>query len=95
MSNAIDYRELTKGAVADDDASDSISDAGIPEFRPQRERRRSRNVELDPKSKIVFWLFRAILHSLSLIPDFILSALGVRHRAGFSEPGSSGCRASP
>ena len=77
MSNAIDYRELTQGAVADDDASDSISDAGIPEFSPQRDRRRSQNVELDRKSKIVFWLFCAILHSLSLIPDFILSALGV------------------
>jgi len=77
LSNAIDYRELTQGAVAHDDASDSISDAGIPEFPPQRDRRRSQNVELDPKSKIVFWLFRAILHSLSLIPDFILSALGV------------------
>ena len=59
------------------DSPDAVSDTGIPEFPPKRHERGSQRVELDLKSKILFWLFRAILHTLSLIPDFILYPLGV------------------
>ncbi len=76
MSNAIDYQNSppsTNQPLSDD----AISDTGIPEFPLRRVERRSQNVELDTKSKLLFWLFKAILHGLSLIPDFILYPLGV------------------
>ena len=74
MSNAIDYR----GSLTDQSpVEDPVSDTGIPEFPLRRPERRSQSVELDTKSRLLFWLFSAILHGLSLIPDFILYPLGV------------------
>ncbi|HVN27123.1 MAG TPA: hypothetical protein VMT64_01480, partial [Candidatus Binataceae bacterium] len=34
-------------------------------------------LELDPKSRIIFYLMSAVLHLLSLIPDFILYPIGM------------------
>jgi KDO2-lipid IV(A) lauroyltransferase len=38
---------------------------------------RKSNLQLDAKSRIVFYLMSAILHALSLLPDFILYPLGI------------------
>ena len=35
------------------------------------------NLELDPKSRAIFFLISALLHALSLIPDFILYPIGM------------------
>jgi Kdo2-lipid IVA lauroyltransferase/acyltransferase len=76
LSNAIDYRDsFTAGAQPS--ADDAISSTGIPEFPLKRAQRRSQPLDLDLKSKLLFWLFSATLHALSLIPDFILYPLGV------------------
>ena len=76
MSNAIDYRtSYTGDSHASDD--DVVSNTGIPEFPRRRPERQSQTVELDTKSKLLFWTFSAILHALSLIPDFILYPVGV------------------
>jgi KDO2-lipid IV(A) lauroyltransferase len=75
LSNAIDYRNsftVPKDAPADD----AVSNTGIPEFPLKRPERRSQPVELDLRSRVLFWLFSVTLHVLSLIPDFILYPLG-------------------
>jgi KDO2-lipid IV(A) lauroyltransferase len=68
LSNAIDYRDPVLHKISD------VADTGFP---AQRDERKSQNVELNTRSKLLFWVFRAILHGLSLIPDFILYPLGV------------------
>jgi KDO2-lipid IV(A) lauroyltransferase len=74
LSNAIDYRNSPATLAPIDDA---VSDTGIPEFPLKRPERRSQPVELDTKSRLLFWLFSSVLHLLSLIPDFILYPVGV------------------
>ena len=74
MSNAIDYRD---SLAVHAPVEDAVSDTGIPEFPLKRSERQSQPVELDIRSRLLFWLFRAILHLLSLVPDFILYPLGV------------------
>ena len=76
MSDASDFQDsfAPGGKVSPDDA---VSDTGILEFPRKRAERRSQPLELDPKSRLLFWIFRAIIHGLSLIPDFILYPLGV------------------
>ncbi|MGO9451592.1 MAG: lysophospholipid acyltransferase family protein [Candidatus Binataceae bacterium] len=80
MSNAFDHRDAPRGTHLNgnnDPASETASHIGIPEFPKARDERRSQPVELDTRSKIIFWLFRAALNALSLIPDFLLYPLGV------------------
>ncbi|HKF30020.1 MAG TPA: lysophospholipid acyltransferase family protein [Candidatus Binataceae bacterium] len=76
MSDAIDFQDsfAPGGKVSPDDA---VSDTGIPEFPRKRAEPRSQPLELDARSRLLFWIFRAIIHALSLIPDFILYPLGV------------------
>ncbi|MBV8134636.1 MAG: lysophospholipid acyltransferase family protein [Deltaproteobacteria bacterium] len=76
MSDPIDFRDsfAPGGKVSRDDA---VSDTGIPEFPRKRAERRSQALELDAKSRLLFWIFRALIDALSLIPDFILYPLGV------------------
>jgi Kdo2-lipid IVA lauroyltransferase/acyltransferase len=76
LSDAIDYPDsfTPVGEVSPDDA---VSDTGIPEFPRKRPERRSQPLELDARSRLLFWIFRAIINALSLIPDFILYPLGV------------------
>ena len=76
MSDAIVFQDsfAPRGKVSPDDA---VSHTGIPEFPRKRAESRSQPLELDTKSRLLFWIFRAVLHALSLIPDFVLYPLGV------------------
>jgi len=74
LSNAVDYRNVRESESLFEDAT---SDTGIPEFPLKRPERRSQQVDLDTKSRILCGLFKAILHTLSLVPDFLLYPLGV------------------
>jgi len=80
VSNAFDHRDAPGGTYPDwnnDPDNDTASDLGIPEFPRARDERRSQPLELDARSKVVFWLFRAMLNALSLIPDFLLYPIGI------------------
>src|SRR5208282_3548079 len=80
VSNAFDHRDAPGGTYPDwnnDPDNDIASDLGIPEFPRARDERRSQPLELDARSKVVFWLFRAMLNALSLIPDFLLYPIGI------------------
>src|SRR5262249_27788056 len=76
LSDASNYRDsfARGGKVSPDEL---VSDTGIPEFPRTRTERRSQPLELNAKSRLLFWILRAIIHALSLIPDFILYPLGV------------------
>jgi KDO2-lipid IV(A) lauroyltransferase len=69
LSNAIDYQNSVP-------PGEEISETGAPEFPPKRPERKSQKLELDTRSSVLFWIFRSILHVLSLIPDFILYPFG-------------------
>jgi KDO2-lipid IV(A) lauroyltransferase len=76
LSNAVDYRNSP--LPEDQHASrDEAGEVGGFEFPPKRPERRSQPLELDARSRILFWIFRGILMALSLIPDFILYPLGM------------------
>jgi len=73
LSNAV---EFTNSGMQPEPCEARVQAAHF-DFPPKRPERRSQPIELDPKSRIIFQLFRVLLHLLSLIPDFLLYPLGI------------------
>ena len=62
---------LQRGAVASDSSKHE------PVFPLSRGRPQSTRIQLGLKDRLIFWLMVAALHTLSLLPDFILYRLGI------------------
>ena len=66
---------MLRRGVAPADATDGAPQKS--DFPLSRGKPKSTRLKLELKDRLIFWMLVAVLHALSLLPDFILYKLGI------------------